>query len=165
MLGRKPSNSRPSSGSKRGSMVNKPRSYSSDSKSDSFDSFHSDSGSSSSLSTSEFSGLENEYSSSRRSLKKRNSVSKSPRDKRSLSRSSSVHSSDSSLESVQNLSRANSLKNLEAEYEPIASNLPFNVYQTLFSIKSSNLKIYTLIKEFQVEWMLTKKYMRIFKLN
>jgi hypothetical protein len=69
--------------------------------------------------------------------------------RRSSSRSRSSSRDFSSSESL-NLSKANSLKNLEAEYEPIASNLNFNIYQALFSIKSSNLRIYTLTKEYQV---------------
>lgn len=61
-------------------------------------------------------------------------------------------SSSSSLNSARtNLSKAHSLKNLEIEYEPvIASNLSFNVYQALFSIKASNINIYNLKKEYQV---------------
>lgn len=70
--------------------------------------------------------------------------------RRSSSRSRSSSRDFSSSESLTNLSKANSLKNLEAEYEPIASNLNFNIYQALFSIKSSNLRIYTLTKEYQV---------------
>jgi hypothetical protein len=47
-------------------------------------------------------------------------------------------------------SRANSLRNLQEEYSPIDSNMPFNLYQTLLSIKESMVKVYTLKKTFQV---------------
>ena len=52
-----------------------------------------------------------------------------------------------------NLSRTNSLRYLEEEYEPacVDNNLPFNVYQTLFSIKTSMVNVYKLKKQHEVQ--------------
>ena len=41
-------------------------------------------------------------------------------------------------------------KILEEEYSPIGTNLPYNVYQTLFSIKDSMVNIYNLEFNFKV---------------
>lgn len=49
-----------------------------------------------------------------------------------------------------NLSRANSFKNLEEEYTPLSTNLPFNVYQILLSVKESMIDFYKTKKLFQV---------------
>lgn len=73
------------------------------------------------------------------------------RESRSSRASFSSLSDVSSHGSQTKLSRTDSYKNLEAEYQPVSSNLPLNVYQALFSIKNSNLKIYTLTKEFHVK--------------
>jgi hypothetical protein len=47
-------------------------------------------------------------------------------------------------------SRANSLKNLQDDYQPVGKDLPFNVYQILLSIKNSMVHVYKLKKIYQV---------------
>jgi hypothetical protein len=51
-----------------------------------------------------------------------------------------------------NLSRAQSLRYLEEEYDPptVDTNLPFNIYQTLFSIKTSMVNVYNLKNKHRV---------------
>lgn len=59
-------------------------------------------------------------------------------------------SQESLASALSGTSRANSIKILEEEYSPIGTNLPYNVYQTLFSIKDSMINIYNLESNFQV---------------
>lgn len=168
------SSSRSSSGRKP-QKGTKNKKYSSDSDSDvSAGSFLS---SSQSYSPSFSSDSDTKLSSSRKSSLRRSNTSlhnnkKSPKEEHKIRNGSdkisnkfslSSSSSTESLRSVksQQLSKANSLVNLEAEYEPIATNLPFNVYQALFSIKTSNLNIYTLKKEFQVNISLLSSFENI----
>ena len=67
---------------------------------------------------------------------------------------SSLSSNQDSLVSghTSNLSRAQSLRYLEEEYEPptVDTNLPYNIYQTLFSIKTSMVNVYNLRNKHRV---------------
>jgi hypothetical protein len=83
-------------------------------------------------------------------------------DKKKSPSSSRSGSSESLVSNRSNLSRAQSLRNLEIEYEPnIGKNLPLNVYQTLFSIKSSNICVYAFKKEYQVSGNLSGDLIRV----
>jgi hypothetical protein len=55
-------------------------------------------------------------------------------------------------------SRANSLRNLQDDYQPVGKNLPLNVYQILLSIKNSMVNVYKLRRTYQVNatFILTK---------